>query len=197
MPANNNDERRQFYRVSDRVGIEFRRLEPDSLPDSPASCFDGNETMALQEEMRRVDHDIRAQLNLMADSDRTLAHTLKLMNQKLDAAARIMTFQQKSLQDSDWQNISLSEGGLSFLARIPDAELGTWLALRLTMKPELAQVAVFAEVVDLSPARNGDQVLHVQYRHLEEDSRQQIARHVLQVQTRQRQQERVERDGPD
>jgi len=191
MPPSSPSERRQYYRVEDQVGLEWRPVNRHDLPASAASCFEGSETLALQEELRRADQEIRAQINVLSDTDRNLAHILKLLNQKLDIAARIMTFQQKPLQDDQWRKVTLSEGGLSFICQESHFRTGDMLAIRLTMAPELSQLAAFAEVVDRTDGDDDNPAMvNLQFVRLEDDARQQIARHVLRLQARQRQQER-------
>ncbi|MDX1589689.1 MAG: PilZ domain-containing protein [Oleiphilaceae bacterium] len=203
MSASDLTEHRRFYRIHDRVGLEYRRLDPDAVPPSAATCFDGSVTLTLQEELRKADLAIRAQLNVLAESDRRLVQVLTLMNQKLDTLARIMAFQQKPLQDDQWQEVTLSEGGLAFHCTDDTLRSGDTVALRLTLAPELNQVALIARVIDRvspvpqqgepSPDSDRGAFIHLQFRDLDDDSRQQIARHVLRLQARQRQQRRNDR----
>lgn len=191
--ASKTTERRRYYRIRDRVGLEYRSIAPDSAPPSAAACFDGSATLALQEELHKADLEIRAQLNSLAESDRRLVQILTLMNQKLNTMARIMAFQQKPLQDDQWQEVILSEGGLSFHCQDVTWQAGDILAVRLTLAPELNQVALFGEVVSPDPREDvSPGCVQLQFRGLEDNNRQQIARHVLQLQARQRQQNRSE-----
>ena len=188
MPSNDDNDRRQFYRVEDRVGLEYRRVE--GAPSGPvATLFEGAATLVLHEEVRRYDNEIRAQLNQLAETDRNLSHLLKALNDKLDTVARIMTFEQKPLQDEHWVDVTISEGGISFQRRNIDFSEDETLAVRLTFIPELTQVAVLSRVVRVEPLE-GAQRAHLEFIEMEDHERQLIARHVLRTQARQRQQQR-------
>ncbi|TVP55889.1 MAG: PilZ domain-containing protein [Halomonadaceae bacterium] len=190
MSPSDVSERRRYYRIQDQIGLEYRVITADTAPPLAAACFDGSATAGLQQELRRADLEIRTRLNVLTESDRNLAHLLKLMNQKLDTAARIMTFQQKPLQDDQWLQVTLSEGGMAFHCPDVSWQPGELLALRMTLAPELNQVAVFAEVVEIETGSKAQKpFMHLEFRHLEDDCRQQIARHVLQLQARMRQQQ--------
>lgn len=191
MSSNADNDRRQFYRVEDTVGLEYRRVEGD-LSGPVATLFEGSATLVLHEEVRRYDNEIRAQLSQLAETDRNLSHLLKSFNDKLDTVARIMTFEQKPLQDEHWIRVTISEGGFSFLHRFPPPfNEGDALAVRLTFSPELTQVAVLSRVVRIEALEEGCRV-HLQFVDMEDQERQLIARHVLRTQARERQQQRGE-----
>ncbi len=104
-----------------------------------------------------------------------------------------MTFQQNPLQDSEWAQVTLSEGGLSFVSTETEPSPGTYMALRLTLMPELSQVAAYGRVINVDDTPEGPR-LHLQFHSLEDAERQQIARHVLRLQARERQQARQRRE---
>ena len=192
MPSEHDPERRQFYRIEDRVGLECRLLDGEPA-GPPETLFEGGETLPLEEELRRHDAEIRHQIGLLSESDRVLSQLARALNDKLDTVARIMTFQQNPLQDSEWAQITLSEGGLSFTSMEPAPPPGAFMALRLTLMPEFSQVAAYGRVVTVDEAPEGTR-LHLQFHNLEDAERQQIARHVLRLQARERQQARQRRE---
>lgn len=192
MPSEHDPERRQFYRIEDRVGLECRQLEGEPT-GPPETLFEGGETLPLEEELRRHDAEIRHQLGLLSESDRVLSQLARALNEKLDTVARIMTFQQNPLQDSEWVHVTLSEGGLSFITTDPVPELDSLMAVRLTLMPELSQVAAYTRVVSVDATDDGTR-LHLQFHNMEDAERQQIARHVLRLQARERQQARQRRE---
>ena len=192
MPPSTDSERRQYYRVEDVVGLEYRRLE-GHLHNPVATLFEGSETLVLQEEVRRIDADIRAQISQLAETDRNLAHLLKSLNEKLDTVSRIMTFERKPLQDEQWRQVTLSEGGLSFRCGESGFQPDTVLAVRLTLNPELTRLSLLTRIVYVEPADQGEQ-LHLEFIDIQDNERQQIAKHVLRIQARERQQQRQHDD---
>lgn len=193
MPSEHDSERRQFYRIEDCVGLECRQLDGEPAAP-PETLFEGGETLPLEEELHRHDAEIRHQIGLLAESDRILSQLARALNDKLDTMARIMAFQKNTLQDSDWVHVTLSEGGLSFVTTELAPGVDSRMAVRLTLMPELSQVAAYARVVSLEETGEGTR-LHLQFQHMEDAARQQIARHVLKIQARKRQQVRQHREA--
>lgn len=188
MSSASDPDRRQFYRVEDRVGVEYRTVQGE-LNGPVETLFEGGETLPLEEELRRHDVEIRHQIGLISETSRNLAQLAKALNDKLDTIARIMAFQQKPLQDNQWLPVTLSEGGLAFPAQTPAPGVGDHLAMRLTLMPELSQVVAIGEVVSVDEKQQPP-IVHLQFTRLEDHERQQIARHVLRIQARERQQQR-------
>ena len=127
-PADHSPERRDFFRIEDRIGLEIRKLEPDTPLDS--NVFDGDHLDSLKAEFRRLDQDVKSQLASLAERDRLLTGLIKSLNGKLDTLARIMAFEQNPLQPEDWQDVTLSEGGLSFSSSSLTWTPGDRLAVR-------------------------------------------------------------------
>lgn len=114
-PADNLPERREFFRIEDRIGLEVRKLSsPEEFDDN---LFGDDHLESLKADFRRLDQDIKSQLASLSDQDRLLTGLVKSLNGKLDTLARIMAFQQNPLQPDEWQHVTLSEGGLAFSGR--------------------------------------------------------------------------------
>lgn len=179
-------ERREFFRIDDRIGLEVRRLE-DAHPDNDP--FNNSPLEALKAEFRRLDQDVRAHLASLAERDRLLAGLVKSLNSKVDTLARIIAFEQNPLQPEDWQDVTLSEGGLSFSWPTAAFGAGDQLAVRMTLPPELYQPRAIAEVLGTEQDNQGATRVHTLFVELDDSDRQQIARHVMRWQIRQRQKE--------
>lgn len=180
-------DRRDYFRIEDKVGLEVRKLAPGDINrDDP---FNGDHLEGLRTELRRLDQDIRVYLTNLAERDRLLTSLIKSLNGKLDTLARIMAFEQNPLQPEDWQEVTLSEGGLSFNSASNIFQAGDLLAVRLTLPPELFRPQAIARVVDTVPDGTGGGRVHSEFSEIHDSDRQQIARHVMRWQIRQRQKE--------
>lgn len=184
-PVKDSPERRDFFRIEDHIGLEIQRLSSDMHFDDPA--FGDNHLENLKAEFRRLDQDIRSQLVSLAERDRFLTGLIKSMNNKLDTLARIMAFEQNPLQPEDWQDVTLSEGGLAFSTDTGVWNLGDQLIIRMTLPPELFQPQAIAEVIEICPDTTGTARVHTQFTEIQDGDRQQIVRHVMRWQIRQRQ----------
>ena len=185
----NTPDRRDFYRIEDRIGLEYRRIHPDDTGGNDP--FTGDYLDSLKSELKRLDQEFRNQLPLLAERDRLAASLLKSLNGKVDTLARIMAFDQNPLQPEDWRDVTLSEGGVSFPTQGGELSRGDLVALRLTLPPELYRPQGTAEVVDITPLESapgaGLELIHTSFVDIPEGDRQQIAKHVMAWQIRQRQ----------
>lgn len=186
-PADYSPERRDFFRIEDRIGLEIRKLAPDASPESEA--FDGDHLESLKAELRRLDQDVKSQLASLAERDRLLTGLIKSINGKLDTLTRIMAFEQNPLQPEAWQEVTLSEGGLSFSSSTPAWQPGDQLAVRMTLPPDLFQPQGIARVMEVLPDSSGGARVRTEFVRMDDSDRQQIARHVMRWQIRQRQKE--------
>ena len=180
-------DRRQFYRIEDRIGLEIRPLNDTS--ETLDTVFDDAYLGPLYQELRRLDQDIRLQMGLLAERDRQVYGLFKSLNLKLDTLARIMAFQQNPLQPSHWCDVTISEGGMAFPGSLVETELqpGDWLALRLTLFPDLARPRAKARVLDIARPAGEPARVHVEFAEMDDADRQSVARHVIRWQARQRQ----------
>ncbi|WP_339806565.1 PilZ domain-containing protein [uncultured Marinobacter sp.] len=180
-----SSERRDFFRIEDRIGVEYRPLDPAiHLPTDP---FGNDHVDDLRTELKRFDLDIRNQLAVLAERDRLTASLIKSINGKLDTLARIMAFEQNPLQPQDWQSVTLSEGGISFSVPPGEAAPGDSFALRLTLPPELFRPRATVRVLGITPGDGSSDRVHAEFTGIQEADRQQIAKHVMRWQIRQRQ----------
>lgn len=186
-PGENTPERREFFRIEDRIGLEVRKLGPDVAAE--ANHFNGDHLESLKAELRRLDQDVRSQLASLAERDRLVANLIKSLNGKLDTLARIMAFEQNPLQPEDWQMVTLSEGGLAFCSDADGWQVGDRMAVRMTLPPELYQPEGVARILDIQPEPAGEARIHTAFIELPDSDRQLIARHVMRWQIRQRQKE--------
>ena len=188
MPAT---DQRDFFRIQDRIGLEFRKLAPDA--GDLSDPFQDNHCDGLRAELRRLDLDVRNQLASLAERDRLLANLLKSLNGKVDTLARIMAFEQNPLQPEDWRVVTLSEGGVAFTMADTDLDIGDLLAIRMTLPPELFRPEAVAQVVEIRDENSPEPWFHTEFTRLHDSDRQQIAKHIMRWQIRHRQQN--ETDG--
>ena len=188
--AQKQRERRSYFRINDRIGLEVHKLPASSEDDF--SVFGNSPLTSLQAEFRRLDQDIKTQLAGLNERDRALHSLLKIFNTKLDILARIMAFEQNPLQPEHWRQTTLSEGGVAFISRDDSLEVGDHIAMRLTLPPELFQPRAIAEVVGMGSKDPDGTRIHTQFVRLEDSDRQQLVRHIMRWQIRQRQQSDTE-----
>jgi len=184
-PEGHTPERRNFFRIEDRIGLEIRKLSSTEPPEE--TPFDNDHLKSLKNEFRRLDQDVKSQLAGLAEQDRLITGLFKSLNAKVDTLARIMAFEQNPLQPEDWQEVTLSEGGLAFISTCTHWHKDDLLAIRMTLPPELFQPQAVARVIVTEPDGTGATRVRTEFISIQEGDRQQIARHVMRWQIRQRQ----------
>jgi hypothetical protein len=188
--AKKQRERRDYFRINDRIGLEMHKLPTGAQDDF--SAFENTPLTRLQAEFKRLDQDIKTQLGGLSERDRALQSLLNVFNSKLDILARIMAFEQNPLQPEHWHQATLSEGGVAFINNDDRLQIGDHIAIRLTLPPELFQPRAVGEVVGVNTEDRGGTRIHTRFVRLENSDRQQLARHIMRWQVRQRQQPNTE-----
>ena len=194
MPAKPPADRRKYFRIEDHIGLEMQPLAAASeLNTDP---FGDGPMAGLQDELHRLELDMRSQLTSLTERDRLLATVIKTLNSKVDVLARIMAFEQNPLQPDAWQSVTLSEGGVAFLSSDTRFQEGMQVAVRLTLPPELYRPVAIAEIVETEAAEGDKTRIHAEFTQIADGDRQQIARHVMRWQIRQRQAQ-LEQEQPE
>jgi hypothetical protein len=190
--TDSGSERREYFRVEDRARFRYRVVEAQSIGTTPAdSHFDDAELFWLMRELRTIDRENHNVLRSLAEQNRELGSYLRTLNRKIELLAGAILSLDPDRGDEQPQDISLSEGGMSFLAE-PKLSVGSTLALELTLLPAQIGVACYGEVIanrDEPPARTV-----IRFVQLRDADRQLIARHILQVQIAARRRQQAVQD---
>lgn len=173
-------ERREYFRVEDRVLLRYRTVPRQAMLHTPAERhFENSEIFELLRELRHIDHEHNNVLRSIAEHNRDLGLYLKNVNRKIDLIANVLASLDQSQQGREPVLASLSESGIAFIAE-PRLEVGSIVALEIVLLPQHTALALYGEVVmnrDQPPARSV-----VTFAQLRESERQILARHILQVQ---------------
>jgi hypothetical protein len=179
-PSPPGAERREYFRVEDRLLLRYRAVPADAaLHTSAERHFDNSEVFELLRELRHIDHEHSTVLRALAEQNRDLGLYLKNMNRKIELVANALASLDQQQQGQTPLPASISESGLAFIAE-SRLEIGTTLALEMVLLPQHTALALYGEVVinrDQPPARSV-----VMFVRLRESDRQILARHILQVQ---------------
>ncbi|KRW68176.1 MULTISPECIES: PilZ domain-containing protein [Stutzerimonas stutzeri subgroup] len=180
MPTQDTEERREYYRIEDRVALEIipGNQDQDSCaePLPPLFCLLG--------ELHQLDFEAQHLLRQIAESNRTLANYLKVQNKRIELLGQALA--QDLLKDQGApQPVVLSEGGISFASDKP-LNNGEVLTLKLVLLPQGLGLLLAARVIYCTPMEDGQFDIGTEFEALTDAQRQLLARHILQKQALER-----------
>ena len=175
-------ERRQFYRVSDRALVDIKVLE--DIDTDAESQFELAPTFSVLREFHQLDIESKHLLRQISDKDKSLGLYLKSLNSKLDALARGVALNNRSIDESRLREISLSEGGVSINTTQSISD-NTPVAIQFILLPSFTSLILKGRVI--SSDQNGDEcTAHIKFHELDSFNQQLIARHIIRKQGRDR-----------
>jgi len=194
-PSDNNRERRKFYRVNDAIGLEYKLIDQAPKPGADAdSPFSVSGRFRLLNELNRIEQESSILLRHVSDEDRNLARYLSSQNKKIDIIARLIVSDEVSTVPYTVRNVSLSEGGCSFINEEP-LEPNQYIALKLFFFSSYLGMVLYGQVVDNHPLEDetdkdaGIYQTNVEFVDLSGSDRQTLARYIIRRQAEQRRSE--------
>jgi len=179
-------ENRSFFRIQDWVLLEFEEIDEASIQDeSFESPLQVAPSFFLLNELHHIDAENNVLLHTVADRNRDIGTYLKAINHKIDLIARAFAEQEEPESEISPQLVTISEGGLSFNHKTP-IKMNTCMALKLILLPSHIGFLLFGRVVNCNEHIKGDYLINIFFEKLQENERQLLARHVLQVQAKAR-----------
>lgn len=175
-------ERRQFYRVSDRALVDIKVLSHIDL--DAESQFDLTPTFSVLREFHQIDMESKQLLRQIHDKDKSLGLYLKSLNAKLDALARGVALNNRSIDESNLRDINLSEGGVS-MDIDKSLTVNTPVAIQFILVPSFTSLILKGHVVHIDQ-HDDNYTAHIEFYDLDSFNQQLIARHIIRKQGRER-----------
>ena len=171
-------ERRDFYRMEDRVHLIRTPIEKHLISDDPYSDrYNVPRQALLISQLQAIDNENRDLLRQVGDYNRALGSYLKAQDEKLELLAKYIVSHDKELTQKE--AVNLSEGGISFYNSTPYTP-GAYLHLIIMLFPSFSSIATIGivracEKIDEQPTiyRVG-----VEFEVLLEQDRKLIVRHI-------------------
>ena len=162
---------RDFYRIEDRAGLEFRLVDEARVNDESAD-FPIPVSMHFQllNQLLTIDLESSQLLRSIGEKDRNVASYLKGVDQKIELLAQMLVGCDEKLKDEHLKPITLSEGGVSF-HHYESLESGRYVAIKLTLIPSCLGLLLYGQIVETSFDNNGDHLIHVNFSNISETNR--------------------------
>ncbi len=179
------DERRDYYRIQDTVGLKYSVCtSQNSIPNEEQFAAEMPDEYLLINHLSNIDMDTSTLLHGIGDVSPDIARYLKIINAKIDAVARhVVTI--GITDDIVHQQVILSAGGLSFMTEeiIP---LDSIVRMSMILYPSCSGILTYGKVVrcdkmEITSPQKYDTA--IEYTLINEADRDNLVRHVLQLQS--------------
>ena len=179
------DERRDYYRIQDTVGLTYSICKSaNDIPTEDEFISEVPDEYQLINHLSRIDMDSSTLLHNIQEASPDIARYMKIINAKIDALARhvVSTGLTDEIQS---RKVILSAGGISFVTGEP-IETGNTLRTRMIIYPSCTGVLTYGIVVRSRLIHDTDPEQYdtaLEYLLINESDRDALVRHVLQLQS--------------
>ncbi|WP_324734162.1 PilZ domain-containing protein [Pseudomonas paeninsulae] len=187
MSIQDEDDRREYYRIDDTIALEFTPLSGAEALASD-ELHDSSPLFNLLSELHLLDFESQHLLRHISERDRTLANYLKVINKRIDLLGQAVA--QSLLRDIGTpRRVCLSEGGVSFNSS-QSLDIGTHLAIKIVLMPQALGLLLRAKVIHCQAVAEQQFEIGTEFEALTDAQRQLLARHIFQRQALERRQAR-------
>ena len=174
------DERRDYYRISDTVGLRVDPAAENELPTKEQFAEQTADEFKLINHLSRIDLENSSLLHSIQDTSPDVARYLKLINIKIEAIAKQIVAMGLTDEVKPTE-VTLSAGGISLNSKIPFTK-GDLVKLQMILYPSNAVITSYARAVRSQP-QDGYFDTAFEYDLITESDRDTLVRHVLQLQS--------------
>ncbi|MGH8379481.1 PilZ domain-containing protein [Pseudomonas sp.] len=185
MSTLDEEDRREYYRIEDRIALE---ISPLSAAEAlgPDLLQDDSPLFNLLSELHLSEFESQHLLRQLSDKDRTLAAFLKAQNKRIDLLSAVVA-QTLLGQLSAPRTVVLSEGGIKFNQAQPIAP-DSRVAVKMVLMPQALGLLLRARVTHCDHQADGLYEIGTEFVDITDAQRQLLARYILQRQAQQRRQ---------
>ncbi len=192
-------ERRQFYRINDKVSLSYRLVQETAIEQEIASTSRRQRQLS---ELRNAVHALDARfeaINIKLAQDNPLvAEALNLFHRKIalhESMLGIDDYDDKVFSQA--KEINLSASGIAFKAETP-LNKGTYLKMELVTYPEHHYIPVFGRVVKYSQIQDdsaGGHYVSVEFQGISNEDEERIVNHIFKLQTQEIKRGKLEKES--
>lgn len=191
MTTPDEEDRREYYRIEDRIALQISPLSAAEVAETDL-LQDASPLFALLGELHLADFETQHLLRQLSDKDRILAAFLRAQNKRIDLLSAVVA-QSMIGEVGEPQSVLLSEGGLESLTRAP-LDPGTRVAVQMVLMPRAHGLLLRGRITRCDPRPDGSFELGTEFTDMTDAQRQLLARHILQRQQHERRQAREQHD---
>lgn len=185
MPTDDIDQR-DYYRIRDSVYIEYKIVPKEQVFGAQRQPpYEVSARFTLLRDMYELELESGQLLRSLTDADRKLGAFLGTLNRRLEMMARILSAEELPRRQSPAENVTVSEGGISFqVDELLPAD--TYLGLKLQFHPSLLGLTLYGKVTYCRPDAGAHYMAGVQFLQMDSFTEQLISRHIIRLQAEER-----------
>lgn len=191
MSTSDEEERREYYRIEDRIALEISPL-PAADASATELLQDASPLFNLLSELHLSEFESQHLLRQLSDTDRTLSAFLKAQNKRIDLLSQVLAHTIMGKLGAP-RPVILSEGGLEFASTTAYTP-GTLLDLKMALPPQALGLLLRARVTHCDLSDAGQFEIGSEFVDISDAQRQLLARYILQKQQLER---RIAREQAD
>ena len=184
MTDSSHDERRDFYRINDTVGLSYTHCGSDDVPTAEYFATEIPDEFQLITHLSNLDIDSSTLLHNIQDVSPDISRYLKIINSKIDALARHVV--RLGMDDNiKPQSVILSAGGVS-ITTSESISMDAILRVNMILYPSCNGILTYGKVVRCDKIPDTDTPafdVALEYVLINESDRDALVRHVLQLQS--------------
>ncbi|MFJ4433795.1 PilZ domain-containing protein [Pseudomonas sp. NPDC089395] len=186
MTTLDEEDRREYYRIEDRIALEISPLSAAEALE-PELLQDDSPLFNLLSELHLSDFESQHLLRQLSDKDRILAAFLRAQNKRLDLLSAVVAHSLIG-EIGQPQRVIISEGGIDFTQPQPIAP-DTRVKLKMVLMPRAHGLLLRGKVTHCDPRPEGGFEVGTEFIDMTDAQRQLLARYILQRQQQQRRQQ--------
>jgi hypothetical protein len=182
MPELIPDERRDYYRILDQVGLSVEPITGDELPSIEDFVAEVPDAFQLVNHLTRIEADSSVLLHSISDRTPEVGRYLKTLNSKIEAIAKHIVTHNVDI-DLKIHQATLSAGGISFDSPIAYPK-DSLVRAQMVLYPSCTGILTYCKVVRCQALTDSDGFdIALEYQRIQETDRDALVRHVLQLQS--------------
>lgn len=178
----NDSQQEHYFTVTSLARIRYStctelmvndKLWPENLSKKPS--------LELLETLRNIEFETRPILKLIAESNLYVEQYFQSINKRIELIASYIA--QSDEEQTQTQEILISEAAVSFTINQPSLlELNATMAIELVLLPNHIPLSLYGKISELKQIDSCQAQITVHFYQLNDNDRQQLAKHVLQRQ---------------
>lgn len=179
MTNNNDQERREYFRVNDQIYLEYECISEEEHNKAPELLADlENSSFKLSADFATLNNSIHPLLSNIKQLHPDIGEYLDFLNQKIDRVNQLLLVKETNFDESKVIPANLSASGISF-ASTDTFEASQHVKIELVLLPEKVGILIFGHVVSSADMKSDGNILCIHFDHIRPEDRELMIKHNL------------------